>query len=585
MALDGGFLYCLATELRETLRDARIDKIHQPSREELVMALRSKSGTYKLYFSARVQSPRVHLVEKTPENPAAPPMFCMLLRKRLGGGKLLSIRQDGLERVLYFDFDCVNELGDHVTLTVAAEMTGRHSNILLIEGDKIIDAIKRVDFAMSEVRPLLPGVAYTPPAPFADRLSPLDHDGKAIADAVKNGRGGELSAALAAVTQGFSPLICREIASLTLRRGQKSCDEMTEDEWERLAFYIDRVRSTLLDGERRVPYILKKDGTPLEFSYTLITQYGLSAVGAEMASLSALLEAFYSDKDHAERLRARSHDTLKVLVNASSRIERKLSRQREELARSTEREQKRLYGDMLMSQTYAVPVGATSAELINYYDENGGTITVPLDPALSAAQNAQRYYKEYRKAQTAERVLAEQIAAGERELRYIDSVLDALSRVTSAAEVEEVRAELIDGGYLRRTDKRKKAPVAQKPLLFTSSDGFTIAVGRNNIQNDQLTLKTARGRDVWFHVKDMPGSHTVVFTEGVEPPEQTLREAAILAATHSKAAQSSGVPVDYTLIKHVHKPSGAKPGMVIYEHQQTVYVTPDATLVARLKQS
>jgi len=585
MALDGGFLYCLAAELREMLRDVRIDKIHQPSREELVMAMRSKSGTYKLYLSSRVQSPRVHLVEKTPENPAAPPMFCMLLRKRLGGGKLLSIRQDGLERVLYFDFDCVNELGDHVTLTVAAEMTGRHSNILLIEGDKIVDAIKRVDFAMSEVRPLLPGVTYTPPAPFADRLSPLDHDGKTIADAVRSGRGGELSAALAAVTQGFSPLVCREIASLTLRRARKSCDEMSEDEWERLAFYIDRIRATLLDGERRVPYILKKsDGTPLEFSYTLITQYGLSAVGAEMPSLSALLEAFYSDKDHAERLRARSHDTLKVLVNASSRIERKLQRQREELARSTEREQKRLYGDLLMSQTYAVPVGASSAELINYYDENGGMITVPLDPALSAAQNAQRYYKEYRKAQTAERVLAEQIAAGERELRYLDSVLDALSRVTSAAEVEEVRAELIDGGYLRRTDKRKKAPASQKPLLFTSSDGFTIAVGRNNTQNDQLTLKTARGRDVWFHVKDIPGSHTVVFTEGTDPPEQTLREAAILAATHSKAAQSSGVPVDYTLIKHVHKPSGAKPGMVIYEHQQTVYVTPDATLVARLKQ-
>lgn len=585
MALDGGFLYCLAAELRETLKDARIDKIHQPSREELIMAMRSKSGTYKLYFSARVQSPRVHLIEKTPENPASPPMFCMLLRKRLGGGKLLAIRQDGAERVLCFDFDCVNELGDHVVLTVAAELTGRHSNIVLIEGDKIVDAIKRVDFAMSDVRPLLPGVTYTPPAPFADRLSVLDHDGAAMVAAVRCGRGGELSAALAAVTQGLSPLICRELASLTLRRAQKNVDELTEDEWERLAFYIDRLRRTLLEGERRIPYILKKsDGTPLEFSYTLITQYGLSAVGAEMPSFSALLEAFYSDKDHAERLRARSHDTLKVLVNAASRIERKLQRQREELARSTERDRKRLYGDMLMAQTYAVPIGASSAELINYYDENGGTITIPLDPAMNAAQNAQRYYKEYRKAQTAERVLAEQMAAGERELRYLDSVLDALSRATSTAEVDEVRAELIDGGYIRRTDKRKKAPIAQKPILFTSSDGFTIAVGRNNVQNDQLTLKTARGRDIWFHVKEIPGSHTVVFTDGQEPPEQTLREAAMLAAFHSKASESSGVPVDYTLVKHVHKPSGAKPGMVIYEHQQTVYVTPDAALVEKLKQ-
>ncbi len=583
MALDGGFIYCLAAELRETLKDARIDKIHQPSREELIVAMRSKSGTFKVYMSSRVQSPRVHLVEQTPENPASPPMFCMLLRKRLGGGKLTAIRQDGLERVLYFDFDCLNELGDHVLLTLAVEMTGRHSNIVLIEGEKVVDAIKRVDFAMSEIRPILPGIVYTPPAPFADHLSLLDYDGKTIAETVKAGKGGELSAAIAAATQGLSPLVCRELASQTLRRAQKSCDELTEDEWERLAFYLERQRRTLLDGERRVPYLLKKsDGTPLEFSYTLITQYGLSAVGAEQPSFSRLLESFYSDKDHAERLRARSHDTLKVLVNATARIERKLQRQREELAHSTEREQKRLYGDLLMSQTYAVPVGATSAQLINYYDENGGTITIPLNPAISAAQNAQAYYKEYRKAQTAERVLAEQIAAGERELRYLDSVLDALSRVKTTAEVDEVRGELIDGGYIRRTDKRRKALAVQKPLYFTSSDGFTIAVGRNNVQNDQLTLKTARGRDVWFHVKDIPGSHTVVFTEGEEPPEQTLREAAILAALHSKAASSSQVPVDYTLVRHVHKPSGAKPGMVIYEHQQTVYVTPDPSLAVKL---
>ena len=232
MAMDGGFIYCLAAELRETLRDCRVDKIHQPSREELVMALRSKSGTFKLYLSARVQSPRVHLVSQVPENPAAPPMFCMLLRKRLGGGKLTAIRQDGLERVLYFDFDCVNELGDAVVLTLAVEMTGRHSNLVLVAEDgKVVDAIKRVDFAMSETRPLIPGVAYVPPTPFADRLSPLDSDGKAIADAVKRSNGGELSKALLGVTQGFSPLVCREIASQTLRHAEKSCDELTDDEW------------------------------------------------------------------------------------------------------------------------------------------------------------------------------------------------------------------------------------------------------------------------------------------------------------------------------------------------------------------
>ncbi|MBR5134869.1 MAG: NFACT family protein, partial [Clostridia bacterium] len=554
MALDGGFISCLAAELRETLKDSRVDKIHQPSREELIVALRSKSGTFKVYMSARVQSPRVHVVTAVPENPASPPMFCMLLRKRLTGGKLVAIRQDGLERVLSFDFDCINELGDPVRLSLICEMTGRHSNIVLVEGEKIVDAIKRVDFAMSDVRPILPGLSYAPPAPFADRLSPLEYDGAAIAAAVRAGKCAELSQALLGVTQGFSPLVCREIAPQTLRRQQKTTDEMTDDEWERLAFYVERVRTTLTTGERRVPYLLRTpDGVPSAFSYMLITQFGLSAVGAEQPSFSALLEAFYSDKDKAERLRARAHDTLKLLVNASSRIERKLSRQREELAASGEREQKRLYGDLLMAQTYAVPVGASSAELINYYDENGGTITIPLDPSMNAAANAQRYYKEYRKAQTAERILAEQIEAGEKELRYLDSVLDALSRAGSLAELAEVRQELVQSGYIRNTDKRRKPPASLGPMKFVSSDGFVIAVGRNNIQNDQLTLKTARGRDVWFHVKEIPGSHTVIFTDGEEPPEQTLREAAILAATHSKAASSSQVPVDYTLIRHVHK--------------------------------
>lgn len=586
MALDGGFIYCLAAELRETLRDCRVDKIHQPSREELILALRSKSGTFKLYMSARVQSPRVHIVRETPENPATPPMFCMLLRKKLTGGKLTAIRQDGLERVLYFDFDCINELGDPVRLTLACEMTGKHSNIVLIGDGKIVDAIKRVDFAMSEVRPILSGLAYEPPAPFTDRVSPLEQDAQTIVDVIRTGNGGELSKALLNVTQGMSPLVCREIASLTLRRATKSCDEMTDDEWERLAFYIDRVRQILLTGERRVPYLMRSpDGMPTAFSYMLLTQFGLSAVGAECESFSALLETFYGDKDKTERLRAKAHDTLKLLVNATARIERKLQRQREELVASAEREQKRVYADMLMSQSYAVPVGASSVTLVNYYDENGGTITVPLDPALSATQNAQRYYKEYRKAQTAERVLAEQIEAGEQELLYLDSVLDALSRAASLAEIAEVRRELAASGYIRDNDpKRRKPPASVGPMRFVSSDGFAVAVGRNNIQNDQLTLKTARGRDVWFHVKDIAGSHTVVFTDGKEPPEQTLREAAILAATHSKAANSSQVPVDYTLVKYVHKPSGAKPGMVIYEHQKTVYVTPDPALAERLKE-
>ncbi|MBQ9415131.1 MAG: NFACT family protein [Clostridia bacterium] len=586
MALDGGMIYCLAAELREALDGVRVDKIHQPSREELVLALRGKAGTKKLYLSSRVQSARVHLADATPENPASPPMFCMLLRKHLTGGKLAAIRQDGLERVLYFDFDCINELGDVVRLTLAAEMTGRHSNLVLIGGDgRVIDAIKRVDPAMNEERPIVPSAPYQPPRPLPDRLSPLDADRDRLVEAVKRCQASSLSDALLRTTQGLSPLVCREVASLTLRKAEKRPDELTDEEWERLAFFVGRVRETLLTGERRVPYLIRTlSGEPQAFCYMPITQYGLSAVGSEAASFSKLLEEFYAEKDSRERLAGRAHDILKILVNASARIERKLEKQREELARSGDRDKWRLYGDLLIAQAYAVPPGADEATVMNYYDENGGTITIPLDPSRSAAANAQRYYKEYRKAQTAERVLTEVIASGEAELRYLDSVLDALSRASSMQDIAEVRQELIDGGYIRHTEKRKRPTAPAEPLRFRSSDGTLILVGRNNLQNDRLTLKVAKGSDLWLHTKNIPGSHVIIRLDGAAVTETALHEAAVLAATHSKAAASAQVPVDYTFVKFVHKPAGAKPGMVIYEHQQTQYVTPDEALLKRLRE-
>ncbi|MGN0171915.1 MAG: NFACT family protein [Acutalibacteraceae bacterium] len=586
MALDGGFIYCLAQELARALYETRVDKIHQPSREELVLSLRGRGGSHKLYMSAKVQSARVHITQAAPDNPAAPPMFCMLLRKHLTGGKLVAVRQDGLERVLFFDFDCINELGDAVRLTLAAELTGRHSNLILIgENGKVIDAVRRVDFTMSETRPILPGAPYLPPPPLTDRLSPLEADGVQIADAAQK-KGGLLQDALLAVTQGLSPLVCREIAHLALRGAQKRCDELNESDWERTVFFIGRVRETLLTGERRTPYLLyKPDGTPTAFCYMPVTQYGLSATGTEMPDFSALLEAFYCEKDQAERLRQRAHDTLKVLVNATARIERKLQRQQEELSHSEKRDVWRLYGDLLISQAYAVPPGADKADVINYYDEQGGTLTIPLDPSRSAAQNAQQYYKEYRKAQTAERVLSEQIKAGQEELLYLDSVLDSLSRARSMRELAEVRQELVQSGYIRESAGRRKPPASLGPMRFLSSDGTQILVGRNNIQNDQLTLKTAKGSDLWLHTKQIPGSHVIVRLDGEAPSEQTITEAAVLAAVHSKAADSAQVPVDYTFARYVHKPSGAKPGMVIYEHQQTLYVKPDAALAARLRQA
>ncbi len=585
MALDGAFLSCLREELTAALPDARVDKIHQPSREELVLALRHRAGSEKLMISIRANSPRVHFTKIAVENPAAPPMFCMLLRKRLTGGRLIAIRQPGLERALYFDFDCVNELGDIVRLTLAVEIMGRHSNIILIDSDgTVLDAIKRVDWDMSSVRPVLPGLKYAPPPAAEGRLDLSAAAPEAFLEAIAHGKDEPLSKALLAVSHGLSPLMCREIAHLATRGQDTRAAALTPEEQERAVFYLRRVAAAVKTGENRKPYLLTHaDGTPLDFSFMPITQYGLAALGREMDSFSALLDAFYAEKDAAERIKQRSHDILRVLTNAYDRTVRKLEHQRAELAQSGKREEWRVYGDVLTASLHAVPKGASSAELVNYYDPNCATLRVPLDPALSAAQNAQKYYKQYRKAQTAERILSEQIAAGEAELQYIDTVFDALSRAETWRELGELRQELAAGGYLRLQRGKQKPPAPLGPMTFVSDDGFTILVGRNNVQNDRLTLKTARGSDVWFHTKNIPGSHVIVVTGGETPPDRTLEQAAVLAAFHSKAAQSVQVPVDYTEVRNVKKPAGAKPGMVIYENNRTAYVTPDAALVQRLR--
>ncbi len=585
MALDGAFLSCLRQELLASLPEARIDKIHQPGKEELLIALRYRGGAQKLYLSAGAAAPRIHFTTDAPENPAQPPMFCMLLRKRLTGGRLAGIRQEGLERALYLDFDCISELGDPVRLTLAVEIMGRHSNIILLGPDgRIIDAIKRVDPAMSTVRPILPGLRYeVPPAP-AGRYDLSRHAPEELTKAVQNGKDAPLSQALLAVSQGLSPLTCREIAYRATGGQDSPVSALTPKEWEKLTDCLTRTRDAVLDGVRRVPYLLTKpDGTPLEYSFQPIIQYGLEATGQEMPSFSALLDAFYARRAAADRMKIRSHDLLRVLTSATERVRRKLNNQRQELAASTQRDTLRLYGDLINANMHLIPVGAETAELINYYDENCAPLQVPLDPALSAAANAQKYYKDYRKAQTAERVLTQRVTAGEQELAYLDSVFDALTRATTTRELEELRLELEEQGYLRRQKGKQKTPPPMKPLTFRSDDGYTILVGRNNLENDRLTLRTAKGSDIWLHTKNIPGSHVIVLTEGQTPPDRTLEQAAILAATHSKAAASVQVPVDYALAKYVKKPAGAKPGMVIYTDNRTAYVNPDPALADRLR--
>ncbi len=584
MALDGVFLSCLRRELIEALPQARIDKIYQPQRDELVLTLRYIGGTRRLYMSAGAMAPRVHFTDVQPENPAQPPMFCMLLRKRLTGGRLAAIRQDGLERVLYFDFDCINELGDPVRLTLAVELMGRHSNIILLQPDGVIvDAIKRIYPDMSAVRPIVPGLTYEAPPLPAGRYDLTRHTVEQLITAVKAAPVAPLSKVLLSLTQGLSPLSCRELVYRATNGGDPLSDALTAAQWGALAEQLVRVQQLLETGGE--PYLLTKpDGTPVEYSFQPLVQYGLEARGQTVNSFSALLDVFYARRAAAERMRLQSHDLRRVLVNATERVSRKLAHQREELAQAAERDTWRLYGDLIHANMHLIEPGVHQAQLVNYYDESCALLTVPLDPALSAAANAKKYYKEYRKAQTAEEMLAARIAAGEAELVYLDSVADALSRAQSVRELEGLREELEAEGYLRRqkaAKPKKQAPM--KPLTFCSDDGFTIFVGRNNLENDRLTLRVAKGGDIWLHTKNIAGSHVIVVTEGKTPPDRTLEQAAVLAATHSKASAGAQVPVDYVAAKFVKKPAGAKAGMVIYTDNRTAYVTPDEALVQRLR--
>lgn len=590
MALDGALLRQIKHELEGCLIGSRVDKIHQFSREEMVFVLRLRepaadgARSAKLYLSAGADSPRLHLTSSSFENPKSPPMFCMLMRKHLGSAKLLEIRQVGLDRILHLIFETRNEMGDLIELTVAIEIMGRHSNIILIdENGRVIDSIKRIDDTMSSVRPILPGVRYTLP-PAQDKLDLITSTPEQIEQRLIEGKDTPLSKALLAAVQGVSPIVCREVANYVFVGDDRVISEMTPDHFDRLRFFLSRVILMARDYTGTPTSVIDSRKKPMDFSFLDIHQYGGSMFTRTYDSYSQLLDDFYTQRDNIQRMRHRSSDLLKVLANTADRIARKLSLQQKELADCSDRETWKIYGDLISANLYSIQKGDRTARLINFYDEAQSEVVIPLDPRKTPVQNAQKYYGEYRKADTAEKKLRELIEEGQQEAVYIDSVFDALTRAQTNDELTAIRAELAEQGYLRKKGSAAKKGKEPKlaPKRYRSDDGFTILVGRNNVQNDQLTLKEARGRDYWFHTKNIPGSHTIVVSDGQEVPDSTLHQAAILAAVNSKAAESSQVPVDHTLIKNVKKPRGAKPGMVIYVSYQTAYVTPDLELEKRL---
>lgn len=581
MALDGAFLFAVKNELTQSI-GGRIEKIHQPSREEIIISIRTRSGSKKLYISSNAGSARVHITEKSVDNPQTPPMFCMLLRKRLGNGKLVDIRQDGLERILFLDFECVNELGDIVMITLACEIMGRCSNLIIIGSDgKIIDSIKRVDGEMSRERMVLPAMTYTFP-PKSDRLNFLDAEPEQIIMKLRENASAELSKALIRVFEGISPVLAREWTFFA-GRGVHLDGNVDGDALDRLLFVIKRTREQLLNGECCFNVASTKEGMLKDFSFIRLSQFGNLMYTKEILSASELLDYFYSERDSIVRTKQRANDLFRLLVNLIDRTERRISVQREELSACADKDYFRLCGDLISANMYRIKKGDSTSVIENFYDENCPQVEIKLDVRKSPSQNAQHYYNEYKKSVTAEKKLAEQIDRGEEELHYLDSVFDSLTRATSENDIIQLRLELREQGYIKSADGKVKPPKALPPIEYRSSDGFTILVGRNNYQNDKLSLKFAEKNDIWLHTQTITGSHVIIVTDGVTPPDKTLEEAAIIAAVNSKGRDSNLVPVDYCLARYVKKPSGAKPGKVIFTNYKTVFVKPDTELEGSIR--
>ncbi len=577
MAFDGLVVRALALELSEKLNNARLDKVYQPENDELLLTFHGPAGNYKLTLSANASIPRIALAEETKENPMVAPMFCMLLRKHLTSAHVTAVRQPALERLLSICFETRNELGDKVEKSLVIEIMGRHSNIILVdENGKVADSIKRIDFSVSSKRQILPGLPYELP-PAQDKTDPLACSLEDLLAALPDeSEPVRADKAILSAFQGISPLVAREIAFRAL--GEADCQgNLSYSQKLDIATTMQSLFAPLKDGTPTPCYLTdSRTDKLMEFSAVPITQYGESALSHQEDSMGLLISRFYKERDKKEQMTRRSATLSKLVSNHIERCAKKLALQEAELCDTEKKEEWRQFGELITANLYQMEKGMENLRVQNYFDETMSMVTIPLDSTLSPAANAQKYYKKYTKAKTAAEELLKQMTAAREELAYLESVEEALERAETAAMLSQIGDELAEEGYIRRTQnpkKKKDAPAS--PMELTTQDGFTLLIGKNNRQNDYLTCRLAQNKDLWFHTKNIPGSHGVLRFDPSRPfTDEAILEAAQTVAYFSKAKDSAQVPVDYTEIKNVKKPSGAKPGFVIYTTNQTVYVTP-----------
>lgn len=574
VALDGIAVSALVYEFNNIFDDGRIDKVLQPERDEISLVIRSKGKNRRLTMSASASTPRVHITDTVKENPEKAPMFCMLLRKHLTNGKIIGFSQPDFERVLIMTAESKTELGDLTEKHLIIEIMGRHSNIILTDGEnKVLGSIKHIDFSVSRVRQLIPGMLYEAP-PSQGKINPLNVTKDEIFELAKDWEteGGEF---LLDKFTGIGPLSARELSYRALNGRDVPLYTLNNDEKRKFADNIYNEFQKIKNNEFEPVLLSKSENKIWDFSPINITHYGNGLIVNSCESLNKAIDSFYSTKDYQERMAQKTADLMKFLSNNIKRCQKKLALQQRKLKDCENKEQDKIYGELIMGNLHLIRDNSEFAEVPNYYD-NMKIIKIPLKRELSPSQNAQNYFTKYRKAQNAEVMTKEQIKLSEEELDYLESVTESLSRAENEKEITEIRDELLSQGYLvRRKEKSKMRKVTRsEPLSFTIRDGFEVFVGKNNMQNDELTLRTSKANDLWFHTKNIHGSHTVLKTNGKTPSDDVIVEAAKLCAYYSKAKNSANVPVDYTLIKYVKKPSGAKPGMVIYVNYNTVNVKP-----------
>ena len=574
MPLDAVCLQAVVAELAPQITGSRIEKIQQPARDQVVLLLR---GNRRLLLSAGSGQPRLHLTELPRDNPAQPPMFCMLLRKYLSGGIIESIQQAPLERVVTLTVSAADELGERSQFSLILEAVARRANLILADKDgHIIDCLRRIDFEMNPDRQVLPGLFYHLPTP-PDKVSPFtvtEEEFAALAAAA--GEGAPADQWLVRTVNGLSPLVARELTFRACGSTDAPVTGHTAALWSAFAAWRDTVNEKCF-----TPEMLKRSGVPMDFTYLHVGQYGGAAEEETYTSFSRLLDDFYEKREQAERVKQKGQDLVKTASNGAARLRRKIAAQEQELAESKNRDKWRVYGELITANLYRMERGMSRLTAQNYYDPDCADVDIPLDVRLSPQENAAKYFKKYTKAKTAEKYITAQLEKARVELTYLESVLQELTLAESEQDFNDIRAELIDGGYLRAKG-RKQPQRPSKPREFRSTAGLRILVGRNNRQNDRLTAKDAEKWDIWLHTQRIHGSHVILCTGGAQPDEQSLLEAASLAAYFSQAQNSTKVPVDFTQVKFVKKPAGSPPGFVNYTNYKTILADPSEELVKRL---